>query len=77
MAKYRPQIGDVINFNHAQSTKSKTAKSSLNSGTITWIASSGKFMTLFPHTVTINNAYGKPIECAITVDSTDIIGLSK
>lgn len=73
MAKYRPSVGDVISFNHS----SAKSKSSLNTGTITWVASSGKFLTVYPHSVIINNAYGKPIECALTVDSTDIIGLSK
>lgn len=74
MAKYKPQIGDKINFNH---THLRTGKSTLESGTIAWIASNGKFMTLRPHTVIINNAYGKPIECDITIESTDIIGLAK
>jgi len=78
MAKYKPQIGDEINFNHQAATRSKVAKSSLNTGTITWMSSNGKFLTLFPHTVIINNAYGKPmLDCSVTIDTTDIIGLTK
>lgn len=73
MAKYKPKVGDKITFNRA--TSSKKAPSA-HTGTITWIASNGKFMTLYPHSMIINNAMGVPIECAATIETTDIIGLS-
>ena len=73
MAKYKPAVGDRISFQRTGGRKTRHAISK-HQGTVKWIASSGWFLTVEDHTVEVIDAFGKKMECDLTVDVSDVLG---
>jgi hypothetical protein len=63
MAKYKPEVGDIVNF---------TRDGRVYNGEIRWIASSG-FALITNHGIPIKTAKGT-MECDIFAEADDIIG---
>lgn len=75
MAKYVPKVGDTIKFTHYKTAFGKTLASETHTGIIHWVASSGKFLSVYPHSIEINTALGEPLDSDFLVETQNIIGL--
>lgn len=65
MAIKKIKIGDKISFNH---------NGAVYSGTIEWIASSGSFLLVKDHNVSVVSKNGN-IDCSVTVEVSDVIAV--
>ncbi len=76
MARHTPKAGDAIKFTHNRTSFNKKLSSETHTGIVHWVASSGKFLTVYPHDIEIYTALGEPLDTDFIVEEHNIIGLA-